>query len=101
MNTSTWTLVVGGLIGLALTGFGVKVLVTGQAPASTARAFGSVREAGLYHLFFGVALILLVGGTKLPGEKTSIVTAVVAVILALWAIVRYRPKRQKEVDEHR
>jgi hypothetical protein len=101
MDTSTGTLVVGGLIGLALAGFGVKVLVTGRAPASTSRAFRSVREAGLYHLLFGVALLLLVVGTKLPGARTSVVTAVVASLVALWAIVRYRPKRQKEVDEHR
>jgi hypothetical protein len=101
MDTSTWTLVIGGAIGLALSVFGAKVLVTGRAPASTSRAFRSVREAGLYHLLFGVALILLVAGTKLPGEQTSIVTAVVAVLLAGWAIVRYRPKRRKEVDEPR
>ena len=101
MDTSTWTLVIGGLIGLALSGFGAKVLVTGQAPASTTRSFRSIREAGLYHLLFGVALILLVVGTKLPGERTGIITAVIAVFLALFAIVRYRPKRQKEVDDPR
>jgi hypothetical protein len=101
MDTSSWTLVIGGLIGLVLTGFGVKVLVTGQAPASTARAFRSIREAGLYHLLFGVALLLLVAGTRLPGSRTGIVTAIGASLIALVAIVRYRPKKQKEVDEHR
>jgi hypothetical protein len=96
MDTSTWTLVIGGAIGLALSAFGVTVLATGRAPASTSRAFRNVREAGLYHLLFGVALILLVAGTKLPGERTGIVTAVVAVVLALWAIIKYRPTKQKE-----
>ncbi|MEV6634133.1 hypothetical protein AB0M54_25615 [Actinoplanes sp. NPDC051470] len=101
MDTSTWTLVIGGAIGLALAVFGVKVLVTGRAPASTSRAFRNVREAGLYHLLFGVALILLVAGTRLPGERTGIVTAVLAVVLAMWAILKYRPKKRKEVDEPR
>ena len=58
----TWTLLIGGAIGLALALFGVRMLITGRAPASTARSFRTVHDAGLYHLLFGLGLLLLVGG---------------------------------------
>lgn len=100
MDTGTWTLVIGGAIGLALVVFGVRMLVTGRAPASTTRAFRSMRDAGLYHLLFGVALILLVAGTKLPGDLIGVITATLAVLLAAVAVIRYRPQgRRKEVGK--
>ena len=95
MDTGTWTLFIGGAIGLALALFGVTMLVTGQAPASTARAFRNVRDAGLYHLFFGLGLLLLVAGAKLPGELTGFATAVIAVVLAVVAVGRYRPRGKR------
>jgi hypothetical protein len=96
MDTGTWTLVIGGAIGLALALFGVTMLVTGRAPASTGRSFRDARDAGLYHLLFGLGLLLLVAGTKLPGDLTGIATAVVAVVLAGVAVVRYRPRGKRE-----
>ncbi len=96
MDTGTWTLVIGGAIGLALTLFGVKMLVTGRAPASTSRSFRDVRDAGLYHLLFGLGLLLLVAGTELPGDLTPFACAAVAVVLAGVAVVRYRPRSKKE-----
>ena len=96
MDTGAWTLFVGGAIGLALALFGVTMLVTGRAPASTARAFRNVRDAGLYHLLFGLGLLLLVAGTELPGTVTPIVSAVIAVVLAGIAVVRYRPRKKVE-----
>jgi hypothetical protein len=96
MDTGTWTLVIGGATGLALALFGVKMLVTGRAPAPTGRSFRDVRDAGLYHLLFGLGLLLLVAGTKLPGDLTGIATAVVAVVLAGVAVVRYRPRGKRE-----
>ena len=98
MDTGTWTVFIGGGIGLALVLFGVKMLITGQAPASTARAFRNVKEAGLYHLLFGLGLLLLVVGAELPGTVTPIVSAVIAVVLAGIAVVRYRPR--KKVQEN-
>ena len=95
----TWTLVLGGVIGVALALFGVRMLVTGRAPASTTRSFRTVHEAGLYHLLFGLGLILLVAGSRLPGDRTGAVTAVLAVLLAAVAMVRYRPRGRKEVGE--
>ena len=95
----TWTLVIGGVIGLALVLLGVRMLVTGRAPASTTRTFRTVHDAGLYHLLFGLGLILLVAGTRLPGDRTGIVTAVLAVLMAAVAVVRYRPRGRKEVGE--
>jgi hypothetical protein len=92
MDTGTWTLVTGSFIGLALVLFGARMLVTGRAPASAMRAFRSVRDAGLYHVLFGAGLILLVAGARLPGASTALVTAVLAVLLAAVAVVRYRPQ---------
>jgi hypothetical protein len=93
MDTGTWTLVIGGAIGLALALFGAKVLVTGRAPAGTSRAFRNTRDAGLYHLLFGLGLIMLVVGTELPAVGAGI-TAVLAVALAGFAVFRYRPRKQ-------
>ena len=99
MDTGTWTLVIGGAIGLGLVLFGVQMLVTGRAPAKTTRAFRSTRDAGLYHLLFGAGLILLVAGTELPGDSTGVVTATMAVLLAGVAVVRYRPQGKREEVE--
>jgi len=94
MDTGTATLVIGGVIGLGLALFGLKVWVTGQAPASTTKAFRTTRDAGLYHLLFGVALVLLVAGTQVPGESAGYVAATMAVLLAGFAIIRHRPQRK-------
>ena len=99
MNTGTWTLLIGAAIGLALALVGAKVLITGRAPGSIARAFRNIRDAGLYHLLFGLGLILLVAGTRLPGDNTGIVTAALAVILAGTAVIRYRPRRKEQQPE--
>ncbi len=95
----TWTLLIGGAIGLFLALFGIRMLVTGRAPAATTRSFRSVHDAALYHLLFGVGLLVLMAGARLPGDRTSTVTAVLAVLLAAVAVVRYRPRGDKEVSE--
>ena len=102
MDTGTWTLVIGGTIGLTLVLFGARMLVTGRAPASTVRAFRNMRDAGLYHLLFGVGLLLLVIGTKLAGEWLGLVITVLAVGLAAVAVVRYRPQAKRtEAEKNR
>jgi hypothetical protein len=99
MNPSVWTMVVGGAAGLALAGFGVRMLLTGRAPGPTARAFRSAHDAGCYHLLFGVALVLVVVGTGLAGTLPPVVTTVLAVVLVGWAMARYRPRgRRAESD---
>jgi hypothetical protein len=98
MDFGAGTLLIGGAIGLALALFGVRMLVTGQAPAATSRAFRTVRDAGLYHLLFGIALGLLVLGTKLPGAATALVSTVVAVALVGVAVARFRPRRARPQD---
>jgi hypothetical protein len=95
MDVGGGTLVVGGAIGLGLAVFGLKILVTGRAPAFTSRAFRTLREAGLYHLSFGAALMLLVLGTALPGGSSALVSAVIAVAVVVVAVLRYRPRRAK------
>ena len=78
MSTSAWTMVVGGVAGLALVLFGAGMLVTGRAPAATARAFRSVREAGCYHLLFGAGLALVVLGTAIRGGILTVVATILA-----------------------
>ena len=95
MSISDWTIVVGGAVALALAAHGVRILLTGRLPAATARAFRSARDAGWYHLLFGLALALVVTGTALAGAVLPTVTSVVAVVLAGVAIVRFRPRHQK------
>jgi hypothetical protein len=94
MDVGIATLVVGGGIGLLLAAFGGKTLASGRAPEPTARAFRTVKEAGLYYLLFGVALIMLAAGTSLRGPAAGI-SAVVAVVLVAIAVVKYRPRGRR------
>jgi Flp pilus assembly protein TadB len=94
MDLGIATLAVGGGIGLLLAAFGAKTLASGRAPAPTARAFRTVKEAGLYYLLFGVALIMLAVGTSLRGPAAGI-SAVVAVVLVAVAVVKYRPRGRR------
>jgi hypothetical protein len=104
MDVGAGTLLIGGAIGLALTLFGVRMLVTGRTTPATERAFRTVRDAGLYYLLFGIALLLLVAGTELagagslPGAATAGGSAVVAVVLVAVAVIRYRPRRSRPAD---
>jgi len=99
MNTGAWTVAVGGAIGLALTIYGVRMLVTGRAPDATARAFRSVKDAGCYHLLFGVALVLVVLGTTLPGGVPTLATTLLAVVLVGVAVVRFRPRGRRSAGQ--
>src|SRR4051812_36434500 len=92
MTASTWTMVIGGALGLALAGYGVRMLITGRAPSVTARAFRSVRDAGCYHLLFGTALALVVIGTGLEQRALNAATTVLAVVLVGVAMVLFRPR---------
>jgi TRAP-type C4-dicarboxylate transport system permease large subunit len=101
MQLGAWTLGIGATIGLVLTLMGVRMLVTGRAPASTARAFRQIKDAGLYHLLFGLGLLVLVAGVYLPGDETATVSVAVAVVLAGVAVVRYRPRGRRDEGEQR
>jgi hypothetical protein len=100
MNLGTATLLAGAAIGLVLALFGVRMLVTGRAPASTVRNFPGVRAAALYHLLFGLALLLLVLGQTLLAGAAGMITSVLAVALVGVALVRYRPRRSRPADDH-
>jgi hypothetical protein len=99
MSTGQWTMIVGGAIGLALTLFGVRMLVTGRAPDATARAFRSVREAGCYHALFGVALVLVVIGTNFSGSPAALVMTLLAVAMVGVAVVRFRPRGRRSAGQ--
>jgi hypothetical protein len=101
MNLGTGTLLLGGGIGLLLAAFGAKMLATGRAPASTIHAFRTVRDAGIYHLLFGAALVLVVLATELPGRATPIIGTVLAVALVGFAVARYRPRGRGIEQEKR
>ncbi|MET8152594.1 hypothetical protein ACIBSW_27665 [Actinoplanes sp. NPDC049668] len=96
MTLADSLLLIGGGAGLLLAVFGAAMLVTGKAPAVTLRNFTRVRAAGMYHLLFGVALVLMV--LNLLTGATLVIT-VLAVALVVVAVVRYRPRRSKPGDE--
>ena len=96
MNLGTATLLIGGAIGLALALFGVRMLVTGRAPARTVRNFPDVRGAALYHLLFGLALLLMVAGQSLFDGAAGGAASVLAIALVGVALVRYRPRRRSD-----
>jgi hypothetical protein len=99
MSTSGWTIAIGGAVGLMLAAFGVRLLITGRAPEMTARAFRTVRDAGCYHLLFGVALMLVVLGTSLPGTVIALVSTLLAVVLVGVAMVRFRPRGRRSAGQ--
>jgi hypothetical protein len=98
VNLGVATVLAGAAIGLALALFGAKMLVTGRAPAVTARSFRNVRVAALYHLLFGLALVVLAVGTSLRGRVASIASAVIGVVLVGIALARYRPRGRRSAD---
>jgi hypothetical protein len=99
MNTSEWTMAIGGAAGLALAVFGIRMLITGHAPEVTARAFRTVKDAGAYHLLFGVALTAVVIGTGLRRPALTLVTTVLAVALVGLAVIRFRPRGRRSPGE--
>lgn len=99
MTLGTSTLLVGGVIGLVLALFGVRMLVTGKGPASTLRNFPDVRAAALYHLLFGLALLVMVLGQALFGGAASLAASGLAIVLVGIALVRYRPRGRKPADD--
>jgi len=102
MTSGQWTMTVGGAIGAVLAIFGVRMLATGRAPDMTARAFRTVREAGCYHLLFGVALVLVVIGTNLtPGSAVATATTLLAALLVGVAVIRFRPRGRRRSAGHK
>ena len=99
MDLGTSTLAIGAGIGVGLTVFGTYMLLTGRAPVITARAFRQIKDAALYHLLFGLALMVLVLGVYLPGGFTGPVSVGVAVALAGVALVRHRPRPRRTEEE--
>ena len=99
MDIGTATLAVGGAIGLVLALFGVKMLLTGRAPASTLRNFLRVRDAGLYHLLFGAALLLMVVGQTVLDGPAAVAMSTAAIVLVGVALIRYRPRRGKPTQD--
>jgi hypothetical protein len=99
MNLGTAMLLAGGAIGLALALFGARMLVTGRAPAGIRRNFPDGRAAALYHLLFGLALLLLVVGQGLLSGTAGTVASVLAVGLVGVALVRYRPRRRRPAND--
>jgi len=97
MSTSLWTMAVGAVAGLALAGYGLRILVTGRAPGPTARSFRCVRDAGFYHLLFGVALALVVIGTGLDRGVVTLFMTLPAIVLAGVAVVRFRPRGRRSM----
>jgi hypothetical protein len=98
MSLGGATVLVGGGVGLALAIFGATILVTGRAPGVTTRVFRAVRDAAMYHLLFGLALLVLAVGASLPGGAPGMVSAVLAIGMVGVAVIRYRPRGRKAAD---
>ncbi|MEU4621737.1 hypothetical protein AB0G04_17400 [Actinoplanes sp. NPDC023801] len=96
MSTAT------ALVGLVLAVFGVRMLVTGRVPALLARSFRTPREAGLYHLLCGVAVLMFAVGTWLT-DVAAMTAAVLSIGLVAVAGVWFRPGPHRRVShtEHR
>ena len=90
---------IGAVAGMSLAGYGIWMLAGGRAAGPTARAFRSVRDAGYYHLLFGVALALVVIGTGLDRGLVTLFITLPAIVLAGVAVVRFRP-RGRRPHEH-
>ncbi|MEU8237990.1 hypothetical protein AB0C07_07090 [Actinoplanes missouriensis] len=93
------TAVLGGLIGLLLLAFGARVLVSGRAPAVIGRSFRTDREAGFYHLLFGLAVLIFVGGARLVGGSSGTTASVISMALVAVAVVRFRPRARARRDD--
>jgi hypothetical protein len=91
--------VLGGLAGLALLTFGARVLIKNRAPVWMTRSFRTDREAGCYHLLFGLALLIFVMGARLPGAASGTITEILAVALVAVAVVRFRPRGRPMIDD--
>ncbi|WP_306215162.1 hypothetical protein [Actinoplanes sp. RD1] len=88
------TLAVGAAAGLLLALFGAVMLITGRAPAGTMRMFAGVRDAGLYHLLFGMALLAMVLSQAMLSGVAAVAVGAVALALAGVALVKYRPRKR-------
>ncbi|GLY00799.1 MULTISPECIES: hypothetical protein [Actinoplanes] len=85
--------VFGGLIGLALAALGARMLLGGRVPALITRAFATSWEGGCYHLLMGVAVMILMVGALLPAGQSRTSLALLAIVLVMVALVRFRPHR--------
>jgi hypothetical protein len=94
MGLGVATILFGGAVGLPLVIFGARMLITGRAPGATARAFLAVRDAGMYHLLFGLALLIVAIGASVPSGVAAAVSAVIAVGLVAVAVIKHRPRRR-------
>lgn len=88
------------LVGLVLVVFGARMLATGTAPALIARSFRTPRQAGGYHLLFGLAVLVFVLGATHLTELAAMIATLVAVALVSVAVVYFRPgSRSRDHEE--
>ena len=86
------------LAGAGVALYGVRVLVTGRPTDRARHAFRTTRDAGMYPLVTGSALVLLAVGQWLS-DRDGVPTAwaylalVAALVLASLGFLRYRPRR--------
>jgi hypothetical protein len=103
MDVVSWLLLVSGVIGLGVAGYGALVLTTGRTGRAERRAFRTPVDAGRYYLCIGVALTLLASaallnhhGPTAPVFSTlPIVMAILAMVLTGLAVIRYAPRRNR------
>lgn len=96
--------VVGALVGLALVGWGVRVLVRGETPTvkATGRAWRSVSEAAVFWFLLGAAVLVgpfiwFAGSAGWLGPDASFWLIFVPWPLAALAVTWFRPRRAHDL----
>ncbi|GAA2654794.1 hypothetical protein [Paractinoplanes durhamensis] len=96
--------VIGALVGLALIGWGVRVLVGGEAPVLKARgrAWRSVSEAAVFWFLLGAAVLVgpfiwVAGTARWLGPDAGFWLIFVPWPLAILAVAWFRPRKAADL----
>jgi membrane associated rhomboid family serine protease len=98
MDLGSWLGLLAGVGGATVAIYGAVVLLTGCATRGDRRAFQRASDSGLYYLFFGLALTLMVLGVVSNEHHQSLpaVAALVGTVASAGlAVIRHRPRRKR------
>jgi predicted benzoate:H+ symporter BenE len=99
VDLDLWLALLAIVGGGAVAIYGAAILFTGRAAPADRRAFRHVKDAGLFYLCFGLALTLITLGGLWNQHYQSLLALLAlvgTVLLAGLAVVRYRPRRNKQ-----
>jgi hypothetical protein len=92
-----WLGIVTAVLGAAVALYGVVILLTGRAVRGDRRSFPGTRQAGMYYLCFGAALVTLVSSIlgNLHHQRVLAVAGLVGTLVLAALALRYRPRRNR------